>query len=416
MKILIKAATIVNSESKHHLKKVDILVNNGKIEAIDKNISTQADEIIEKENLHVSLGWFDSSVSFGEPGYEERETLDNGMKTAAKSGFTTILLNPTTQPIADNSSTISFFNSHQGKYGVQLAPVGTLTKHAEGADLAELYDMKNAGAVAFSDYKKPVKNPNLLKIALQYTQNFDGLVQSFPQENAIARNGYVHEEHQSTQLGLKGIPSFAEELQISRDLFILEYTGGKLHIPTISTEKSVQLIKDAKKKGLDVTCSVAIHNLLLTDEKLQGFDANYKVTPPLRTDKDRKALLKAVKDGTIDMVTTDHMPIDIEQKKVEFENAAFGTIGLETAFAALNKLLSTEKAIEVLTKGRERFHIENPTLEIGEKASFTLFNPEHNFTFEKSQILSTSKNSMFLGEKLKGKVYGILANNQLTLS
>ena len=172
----------------------------------------------------------------------------------------------------------------------------------------------------------------------------------------------------------------------------------------------------AKKNGLDVTCSVAIHNLLLTDEKLQGFDANYKVTPPLRTDKDRKALLKAVKDGTIDMVTTDHMPIDIEQKKVEFENAAFGTIGLETAFAALNKLLPTEKAIKVLTQGRERFHLETPKLEIGQKANLTLFNPESNFTFEKNHILSTSKNSMFLGEKLKGKVYGILANHQLTLS
>jgi len=299
---------------------------------------------------------------------------------------------------------------------VSLYPIGALTQKSESVDLAELFDMKNAGAVAFSDYKIPVKNPNLLKIALQYTQTFNGLVQSFPQENAIARNGCVHEDYESTQLGLKGIPALAEELQITRDLFILEYAGGKLHIPTISTKKSVKLIKQAKKKGLDVTCSVAIHQLILTDKKLQNFDANYKVLPPLRTSKDAKALLKGLKDGTIDMVTTDHTPIAIEQKKVEFENAAYGTIGLESAFGALNTVFSVEKTIELLTSGRKRFGIEEPILKEGEKAEFTLFNPDENFTFQKENIFSTSKNSMFIGEKMKGKVYGIFANNKLTLA
>ncbi|HIB37765.1 dihydroorotase [Mesonia sp.] len=414
MKILIKSATVVQPESKYHQQKVDILLDNGKIEKIDKSIAAKADQTIEKENLHLSLGWFDSSICFGEPGYEERETLDNGLKTAAKSGFTSIVLNPTGNPIADQSTSIKFLKSHSGDYGVEVHPVGALTVKSESVDLAELFDMKNAGAVSFSDYKKPVKNPNLLKIALQYTQNFDGLMQSFPQENAIARNGCAHEDYQSTQLGLKGIPALAEELQITRDLFILEYTGGKLHIPTISTEKSVQLIKEAKKKGLDVSCSVAIHQLVFTDEKLQNFDANYKVLPPLRTSKDAKALIKGLKDGVIDMVTTDHCPIDIEEKKVEFENAAYGAIGLETAFGALQKVFSTEKAIKLLTKGRERFGLNTSVLEEGVQADFTLFNPEEKYTFTKNDILSTSKNSMFLETELKGKVYGIIANQKFT--
>ena len=412
MKILIKSATVVQPESKYHQQTVDILLDNGKIEKIDTNISAKADKTIEKENLHLSLGWFDSSVCFGEPGYEERETLDNGLQTAAKSGFTSIAVNPTGNPIADHSTTIKFLKNHSGNYGVELHPVGALTVKSESVDLAELFDMKNAGAISFSDYKKPVKNPNLLKIALQYAQNFDGLVQSFPQENAIARNGSVHEEYQSTQLGLKGIPALAEELQITRDLFILEYTGGKLHIPTISTEKSVQLIKEAKKKGLDVSCSVAVHQLVFTDEKLQTFDANYKVLPPLRTSKDAKALIKGLKDGIIDMITTDHCPIDVEEKKVEFENAAYGSIGLETAFGALQKVFSTEKTIELLTKGRERFGLITPTLAEGDQANFTLFNPDEKYTFTKENILSTSKNSMFLETELKGKVYGIIANQK----
>ena len=284
---------------------------------------------------------------------------------------------------------------------------------SESVDLAELFDMKNAGAVAFGDYQQPISNPNLLKIALQYTQNFDGLVLSFPQENKIAGKGIVNEEANGTKLGLKGIPALAEELQIARDLFILEYSGGKLHIPTISTAKSVSLIKDAKAKGLDVTCSVAIHNLILTDDALIEFDTNYKVLPPLRTQKDTEVLIKALKEGIIDFVTSDHNPLDTELKKVEFDHAAYGTIGLESAFGALQTVVSTEKAIELLTSGKLRFGIPSEKIKVGSNANMTLFNPDETYTFENNHILSTSKNSAFLGENLKGKVYGILANNQL---
>ena len=270
--------------------------------------------------------------------------------------------------------------------------------------------------VDLGDYKKPIANANLLKLALQYTQSFDGLVQSFPQNNHIAGKGMVNEEASSTQLGLKGIPNLAEELQITRDLFILEYTGGKLHIPTISTAKSVALIRDAKKKGLNVTCSVAVHNLILEDSDLSGFDTNLKVLPPLRTKNDIKALIKGLKDGTIDMITADHRPMDIENKQVEFDNAKYGSIGLESAFGALISSLPLEIIIEKLTAARDYFCTEKLSIEKDAIANLTLFNPEESYTFEENDILSTSKNAIFLGKKLHGKTYGVYANKKLVLN
>ncbi len=408
MKLLLKSATIIDKQSVYNNKKLDILIENGIIKEIAKDISTKADKVINEENLHVSRGWFDSSVSFGEPGFEERETIANGLDTAAKSGFTSIALNPNTYPIIDNNGAITSVKSKAAHHPVKLFPTGALTVKGEGVDLAELYDMKQGGAVAFGDYKRAIKNPNLLKIALQYAQNFDALVQSFPQEDRIAGKGMVNEEQSSTSLGLKGIPNLAEELQIARDLYLLEYTGGKLHIPTISTKKSVALIKEAKKKGLDVSCSVAIHNLIFTDELLQDFDTNAKVLPPLRTKEDIKALIKGIKDGTIDMLTSDHTPIDTEHKKVEFDNALYGTIGLESAFGALSTIFSTEEVIELLTKGKQRFGLEDIEIKEGNAADLTLFIPKEKYEFTEAHIFSTSKNSIFKAYPLQGKALGII--------
>ncbi|MDX1766903.1 MAG: dihydroorotase, partial [Arenibacter troitsensis] len=267
MNILLKSAKIVAPNNKElHLKKRDILIKNGVIEDIAANLDVQGKtKPIQLKNLHVSLGWFDSSVSFGEPGYEERETIENGLYTAAKSGFTDIVLNPNTNPLPDSSSDIVFLKNASKNAATTLHALGTLTVKSEGESLAELYDMKTAGAVGFYDYKLPLRNSNLLKIALQYAHNFNGLVHSFPMDLQIAGKGIVNEGEVSTRLGLKGIPNLAEELNIVRDLFILEYTGGKLHIPTISTANSVKLIAEAKKKGMDVSCSVAVHNLCFTD-------------------------------------------------------------------------------------------------------------------------------------------------------
>ncbi len=416
MNVLIKSATVIDASSKFHNQIVDVLIEKGKISQIAKSIKNTSNyKEIELDNLHISQGWFDSSVCFGEPGFEDRETIENGLKTAAKSGFTSIALQANTNPIIDTSSDITFVLSKAQSQPVNLLPIGALTKNSESVDLAELFDMKNAGAVAFSDYKKPITNPNLLKIALQYASNFEGLVCSFPLEQKIAEKGMVNEHVSSTLLGLKGSPNLAESLQVARDLFILEYAGGKLHIPTISTKESVKLIREAKQKKLDVTCSVAIHNLFLTDDVLKEFDTRYKVNPPLRTQEDVEALIEGVKDGTIDMVTSDHNPKTIEEKLVEFDHANYGTIGLESAFGALNQIFSTKKSIQLLTKGKERFGAIVSSIEEGKNANITLFNPNEKYEFSKSDILSKSKNSAFLGQELKGKVYGIYANKKLVL-
>ncbi len=417
MNVLLKNATIVDSTNKNlHLKKRDILVKNGVIDKIASKITPpNKTKIIDYKNLHVSLGWFDSSVSFGEPGYEERETIENGLKTAARSGFTDIVLNPNTNPVPDSSSDIVFLKN-TAKYSVNnLHPLGTLTAKGEGKHLAEMFDMKNAGAVGFYDFKRSIENSNLLKIALQYAQNFDGLVHSFPMDTKIAGKGVVNEGEVSTKMGLKGIPVLAEELQIARDIFILEYTGGKLHIPTISTTNSVKLIADAKKKGLDVSCSVAIHNLFMIDASLEEYDTNCKVMPPLRTKKDIKALIKGVKEGVIDFVCSDHIPMNIEEKRVEFDNATDGSLGLETTFGILNQIFDLEKSIELLTRGRERYQLQTPVFKEGEIACLTLFNPEEEFTFTKEEIVSTSNNSMYLGKLIKGRVFGVICNNQILI-
>ena len=417
MNILLKSAKIVCSENQGlHLKKRDILIKNGIIEKIAASIDVPSStKLVDLKNLHVSLGWLDTSVSFGEPGYEERETISNGLSVASKSGFTDIILNPNTKPLPDSSSNIVFLKERSLGMATNLHPMGTLTKNGDGKDLAELFDMGNAGATAFCDFKQQLSNPNLLKIALLYAQNFDGLVMSFPQDEQIQGNGLVHEGPISTKLGLKGIPAMAEELQVARDLFILEYTGGKLHIPTLSTAGAVKLVANAKKKGLDVSCSVAIHNLVFTDDSLHGFDTNYKVSPPLRTKADCTALLKGLKNGTIDYVTSDHIPIDIEEKRVEFDNATTGTIGLESAFGTLNPVLGMEESVSLLTKGHDRFGLPKPVLQEKAKACLTLFDPGEAWTFGKEDILSTSKNSMFVGKEQKGRVYGVVNNNKLIL-
>jgi dihydroorotase len=416
MKIIIREAKIIDSKSPFHNQTVDLLINDGIIEEIGKSISnSEGTKEVKLDNLHISQGWFDSSVSLGEPGFEDRETIANGLNVAARSGFTAIALQPNSSPIIDNQSQINFVINKSNGFATQLFPIGALTKNSDGKDMAELFDMKNAGAIAFGDYNKSLDNANLLKIALQYVQDFDGLVIAYPQDANIKGNGVANEGVVSTKLGLKGIPNLAEELQIARNLFLLEYTGGKLHIPTISTAKSVQLIKEAKAKGLNVTCSVAVHHLVLTDEKLEGFDTRYKVTPPLRTDLDRKALLAGILDNTIDMITSDHNPIDIEHKKMEFDLAKNGTIGLESAFGALSTIIPLEKIIEKLTSGKEAFGIKNDSVNIGNTANITLFNPEGKGVFTKENILSKSKNSAFLGTESKGKVYGIYNQGKLVL-
>lgn len=417
MNLLLRNTTIIDPKSSFHNQTVDVIIENGIINKIGKSLPNENHlEEINIDGLHVSQGWFDSSVSLGEPGFEDRETIANGLNVAAKSGFTGIALQPNSFPIIDNQSQIHFVKQKATNSATDLFPIGALTKNSEGKDLAELFDMKNAGAIAFGDYGKSLSNANLLKIGLQYVQDFDGLVIAFSQDENIKGQGVANEGIVSTRLGLKGIPNLAEELIVARNLFLLEYTGGKLHIPTISTAKSVELIKEAKAKGLNVTCSVSVHHLVLTDEKLEEFDTRYKVAPPLRNEFDRQALLKGILDNTIDCITSDHNPMDIEHKKMEFDLAKNGTIGLESAFGSLLTVLPLEKIIEKLTSAKTIFGIENQAIEENSKANLSFFTTTDDWTFSKENILSKSKNSAFLGQKMKGKAIGIYNNQKLVLS
>ncbi len=417
MSTLLKNARIIDVSSPFHHQVKDILIHDGVIKKIaDSIVETKGDKVIRLENLHVSCGWFDTSVSLGEPGFEERETLHHGLKVAAKSGFTAIALNANTNPIIDSKSDVEYVINKSKYSGVKLYPIAALTQKSEGKELAELHDMKQSGAIAFADYNKPISNDNLMKVALLYAQNFDGLILSFPKNNSISGEGIANEGINSTKLGLKGIPALAEHIQIARDLFLLEYTGGKLHIPTISSAKSATLIKEAKKKGLQVTCSVTPHHLLLTDDELDEFDSRFKTTPPLRTKKDVKALQKAVTSGVIDIITSDHNPIDVEHKKVEFSEAKDGVVGLESFFASINTTLDLDTIIESITrKPRAIFGVKSAQINENSEADLTLFNPDKEFTFSHEHLLSTSKNSPFINTKCKGEVYGIYANQKLIL-
>ena len=415
MDILLKSARIIDPESAYHNKVRDILISGGVIQQVSASIPL-TNEMQVLENIYVSQGWTDSSVCFGEPGFEERETLANGMRTAEKSGFTHLLINPLTHPVVDSQSGVVYIKNKTAHCAAIAHPIGALTIESKGEYLAELFDMKKGGAVAFGDYKKAISNSNLLKIALQYTQPFGGIVISFPNDTKIMGKGVVNEHIEATRLGLKGIPALAEELMVARDLAVLEYAGGKLHIPTISTAKSVALIREAKAKGLDVSCSVAIHNLHFTDEVLENFNTNYKVLPPLRDTANVQALREALNEGVIDFVTSDHNPLDIELKFKEFDWAAFGTIGLENAFGILTQYTSIERSIQLLTSARKRFGIPSTPIIEGTSADMTLFTPEGSSVFTKNDILSASKNSAFIGETMKGKVIGVIARNQLVLN
>ena len=316
MKILLKNATIIDPKGAFHLQEVDVYLQDGKIESIGTNLAHEAYITVKKDNLHLSMGWFDSSVCFGEPGFEERETLVNGLRTAALSGFTAIALEPETQPTIVSQSAVVQLKNYHSEQPTTIHPIAAFTKGQAGKLMTELYDLQNNGAIVFVDFLRPIENPELLKTALLYAQRFNAIILSSPQENRIGGNGVVHEGNSSTQLGLSGIPSLNETLQITRDLHILAYTGGKLHIPFVSTKEGVDLIRKAKSEGLKVSCSVALANLCYTEEALFGFDTRFKVTPPLRTETDLAALKEGLLDGTIDMVSSHHQPLNKELKQV----------------------------------------------------------------------------------------------------
>jgi dihydroorotase len=414
MNLLIKSATIVDPNSSFNQQVADILIKNGTITEIAKDIKADV-TVFDATGKYLSPGFFDLNCNIGELGLESKENLQTGTAAAAAGGFTGIALMPNTQPPVHSKAEVEYLLNRAKGNLVDVYPLGTLSHKREGKDLAEMYDMYLSGAKAFTDGDRPVQDAGLMERALLYTKGFEATVFSYPEDTAIAGKAKVNEGEMSTLLGMKGIPSLAEELMIARDLYLAEYTNSKIHFSTISTARSVELIKEAKKKGLNVTCDVAAHHLVLTDDALAGFDSLYKVKPPLRTHKDAKALIAGLKDGTIDAIVSQHTPHEIEFKDVEFEVAEFGIIGLQTAFALTLKAgLSVDLIVQKLAVNpRVILDLEQVTIAADQKANLVVFDATAEWEYTKENNKSKSYNSPYLGETLKGQVLLTCNNNHL---
>ncbi len=424
--LLLKNVTIIAPSSDLNGQIKDIYINKiGQIEKIGTDISvSKSTALFEKEGTCVSIGWADVGVQTCDPGFEHREDLASTARAAMAGGFTAVMPFPNTEPATHSKSEILYIKNKTQSYLVDFHPIGALSENTKGKDMAELLDMHHAGAVAFSDGKKAVQDGGLILRGVQYATIFNGIIFNSPFDKSIAPHGQIHEGVTSTSLGLPGIPSMAEEIMVQSDLQLLEYAQGRLHFHNISTARSVDLVRQAKKQGLNVTASVAVLNLCLTDEALSHFDTNLKVMPPLREKSDIEALIKGLKDGTIDFIDSNHSPIDTEGKDLEFPYAAFGAIGMESAFSLsntfLNKKLTIEQLIELWAiKSRTILGLKIPEITEGVTANLTIFNPNEKWTFTGKDIYSKSKNSPLLSQpdlaELKGRVYGVVNKGQYWL-
>ncbi|MET3877550.1 dihydroorotase [Chitinophaga sp. OAE865] len=409
MHILLKNVKIIAPSSPLHGQQKDISIQNGIIQQVGNNLEDARATVISGNNLHVSAGWMDVFAHFCDPGQEHKEDLQSGIRAAATGGFTTVMIVPNTQPALHTKPQIEYVLSRSRHSAATVLPIGAATKNLEGAGLAEMYEMQQAGAIAFSDGFKALQSPGLMLKALQYIKAFDGTLIQLPDDQSISAHGLMHEGIYSTQLGMPGKPALAEELIIQRDLELAKYTDSRIHFTGISTRKSVELIAAAKADGIKVTCSVTPYHLSLTDAQLINYDTHLKVNPPLRSADDVKALQEAVLHGTIDCIATHHIPQDWDAKQVEFEYAKNGMIGLESAFGVLRQYLPQlplEQLINMLTTHpRKIFGLPQPALQEGAAANLTVFDPETSWQFTKAHIASRSKNSAYIGEQLKGKVH-----------
>lgn len=409
MNQLIKNARIVCPASPWNGKTCDILIEDGVIKKTGSRIAPLKDvETIEHENLHASAGWFDPSVHFCDPGEEFKEDLTSGSQAAAAGGFTGVGLLPVTQPPLTTKAQIEYIINQSKKLSVEIIPYGCLSHELDGENLSEMLDMHKAGARAFTDHLNPV-NAGLLLRAMQYMHDYPVAIFSHPTNLSLCKGALMHEGKINIHLGLKGMPSVAEEISVARDIFLVRYNQSPLHLFNISTSGSVALIRQAKKEGLPVTAQVSVHHLYFTDSHLEHFDTNLKLSPPLRSKSDVDALIEGIHDGTIDCVTSHHFPQDIESKKVEFDQALPGATGLEAMFGALGKVshnkISLEKRIEILTcNPRRLLGLDVPVIKEGEKANLTLFNPDAEFIFDVNMLKSRGVNCPYIGKPMKGKV------------
>ena len=412
MKILIKKAQITDKNCRFYNETKDILIEHGIVKAIENEIIADADETIETDNLCISPSWVDVFADFADQGFEQRESLQTGAKAALAGGYGHVFLIPNTKPVIQNKPQVSYLVEQGKQLPVNIYPIGAISKNIEGKDLAEMYEMKMTGSIAFSDGTQPLQSAGLLLKALQYVIAIDGTIIQIPIDKSIVAFGLMTEGVVSTQMGLPGSPALAEVLQLKRDLDLLRYTNSKIHFTGISTAESVALIAAAKAEGLNVTCSVTPYHLFFCDEDLQGYNTNLKVNPPLRNRSDMMALRTAVEAGIIDCIATHHIPHNWDNKTCEFEYAAAGMIGLQTSFAIFNTVfhqLPNERITDLLSNNaRTIFNLPNEPLAIGTAADFTLFTRQQHTILSKATNKSKSANSALLDVELNGKVIGVL--------
>ncbi len=414
MKILIQSAEIIDPGSPFHQKEKNVLINNGRIAAIgDKNHS--ADKIVKAGGMKLSAGWLDLGTYIGDPGLEYKEDLESGTRAAAAGGFTEIALLPNTQPCVQTKNEISYLVRGNQDRLVQIHPMASVTQNNKGEELTEMIDLHAAGAVAFTDGLKPVWHTDIFLKSLQYLQKFNGVLIDHPEDYWLNLFGQMHEGVNSTRLGLKGMPRIAEEIVVGKNLELLQYAGGRLHFARISTPRSIELIKAAKRKH-QVTCDVAVYQALLDDSMLAGFDTNYKVNPPLRERADIDGIIKGLRDGTIDVICSGHLPQDEESKNLEFDRAEFGIIALQTFCAnltALSRFVDWDLLIEKVTKRpRQVLQLENPRIEDDAPANLTLIDPDHKWILNDESNFSKSKNSPWFGKELTGKAVAVFNNGK----
>ena len=409
MNLLLKQILVFDPRSSHHEMRMDVLIRNGVYEQIAPQIEVSDDcRVMEDEGAVLMPGWFDMRVHFREPGEEQKETIRTGQEAAAAGGFTGVLLMPSTQPPLSTGSDITFVRERSSGHAVEVFPAGVLTENRAGKDLSGMVDMKLAGAVAFTDYKRFVSDAGLMLRCMQYAGNIGTRVIAFAEEPGLSAGLMANESPATLRLGMKGIPPMAERIAIERDLNLVRYSGLPLHFSGVSTADAVRAIRSAKAEGLAITAEVYVAHLLLTDEALRSFDSMYKLRPPLRSEEDVIALREAVLDRTIDVVCSDHSPQDKESKDVEFAYASEGMIGLESFFGLLCKAFGEKLTPELIYRTlvqnpRSILGIDVPVIDVSMKANATVYHPNQTWVFDKTRVRSGSVNSPFFGQAMQGR-------------
>ena len=419
MKLLIKNVTVSDTASSHNGKTLDILLDDGKIVEMGTGLTSSVQDVIDEQGLYISPGAFDLIGSIPEPGEEYKESLMSGMQAAQSGGFSAIGLVPHNLAPCDSLEKVQYLKNSAKYSGVDIHPIGALTKGLKGKNMSELYDMQTQGAVAFAENRSFLKNTEVMKTAVEYSRIFNGTIFSFPYDMSICKDAMVNEGKISVFLGMKGNPSISEAMGVDRDLSIAKYTEGRMHFACISTKESVEKIRQAKAEGLQITASVPVNNLYFTDEHLLGFDQNLKVVPPIRSNEDKDALIEGILDGTIDCIVSNHHPQDTDAKKCEFSIAKNGAIAYQTTIPAAYEVLKDKMSIDEFTnifthRAKQTVSLTADALEVGNTANVTLFKLDESYNFTEDRILSKSVNSPYINESFTWKAYGIYNKKQWT--